>query len=43
MDTKKLIQELNVIFKQRGWKLLPEDNGKDKNGKFTYGKHLYLN
>ncbi|PCI27331.1 hypothetical protein COB55_06010 [Candidatus Wolfebacteria bacterium] len=26
MDTKKLIQELNVIFKQRGWELLPEDN-----------------
>jgi len=25
MDTKKLIQELNVIFKQRGWELLPED------------------
>lgn len=38
MDTKKLIQELNQIFEKRGWKLLPEDNGTDIDGRFTYGK-----
>ena len=25
MDIKKIIQELNIVFKQRGWKLLPEN------------------
>ena len=26
MDSKKIIQELNIIFEKRGWELLPEDN-----------------
>jgi len=26
MNEKKFIQDLNITFKKRGWKLLPEDN-----------------
>ena len=34
MNEKKIIQELNIIFKQRGWKLLPHNNRYDKSGYF---------
>ena len=47
MNEKKIIQELNVIFKQRGWELLPEDSNYNGSGSSIWGylilgKHLFI-
>ncbi|PCI27759.1 hypothetical protein COB55_05120 [Candidatus Wolfebacteria bacterium] len=43
MDTKKVIQELNVLFEKKGWKLFPKENEVPDNeiGDFFWGVVIY--
>ena len=44
-EIKKIIKELNVIFKERGWELLPENNtyNPDLINKLLRGKSYWTN